>query len=102
MLKKQQWLKKKKEGEEEVIAKGLSTDKLYLNRNALKKEEEEKVDQNFGWNVYGEEAYYKAYHKRCQTLEKDDKLYKDAIKGETIKPTEDALTKLQQDVIKQQ
>jgi hypothetical protein len=53
MLKKQQWLKKKKEGEEEVIAKGLSTDKLYLNRNALKKEEEEKVDQNFGWNVYG-------------------------------------------------
>lgn len=54
MVKKEQWLQKRKNAELELEAKGLSKDKLYLNRNAIKKEEAEKVDQSFGWNVYGE------------------------------------------------
>lgn len=37
MMKKKEWLKKRKDAEEEVEAKGLNKDKLYLNRNALKK-----------------------------------------------------------------
>jgi len=44
MMKKQEWLKKRKSAEEEIEAKGLSKDRLYLNRSALKKEEEEKPD----------------------------------------------------------
>lgn len=39
MMKKNEWLKKRKEAEAEVEAKGLNKDKLYLNRNALKKDE---------------------------------------------------------------
>lgn len=38
-MKKNEWLKKRKEAEAEVEAKGLNKDKLYLNRNALKKDE---------------------------------------------------------------
>jgi len=37
MLKKKDWLKKNAEAEKEIEAKGLSKDKLYLNRNAIKK-----------------------------------------------------------------
>ncbi len=37
MMKKKEWVKKREEAEEEVVAKGLTKDKLYLNRNALKK-----------------------------------------------------------------
>jgi peptidyl-prolyl isomerase G (cyclophilin G) len=72
-----------------------------LNRNALKKDEGEKIDESFGWNVYGEEASYKAYHKRCLTLEKDDKSYKEQMTGADVKPSDEALNKLQQDIIKQ-
>jgi len=36
-----------------------------MNRNALKKEKEEKPNQSFGWNVFGQEASYKAHEKRC-------------------------------------
>ena len=92
MLKKNNWLKKRKEEEEEVQAKGINKDKLYMNRNALKKEEEGKVDQSFGWNVYGEEATYKAYDKRCEKM-------KQRQGGE--KQTEDALNRLQEDIIRQ-
>lgn len=100
-MKKKEWLKKRKDAEEEVEAKGLNKDKLYLNRNALKKQEEEKPNENFGWNVYGEEAFYKAYHKRCQTLEKDEKAYEEQMKGVQGKTSEDALNRLQQEIQKQ-
>ena len=53
MLKRNNWIKKRKEEEEEIIAKGINPTKLYLNRNALKKDEDEKINQSFGWNVYG-------------------------------------------------
>lgn len=36
-----------------------------MNRNSLKREKELKEDQSFGWNVFGEEATYRAYDKRC-------------------------------------
>ena len=75
MMKKQEWVKKQREAEEEVQAKGLNRDKLYMNRNALKKEEQDRPDTHFGWNIYGEEAYYKAYDKRCSTLTKDEEAY---------------------------
>jgi calcium/calmodulin-dependent protein kinase (CaM kinase) II/peptidyl-prolyl isomerase G (cyclophilin G) len=101
MLKKKEWWKKRSEAEQEVEAKGLSKDKLYLNRNALKKEEEEKPDESFGWNVYGEEAYYKAYHKRCGAIEIDSVAYQEQMNGGITKPSEDALNKLQQDITKQ-
>lgn len=39
MIKKQEWLEKRKNAELELEAKGLSKEKLYLNRNALKKEQ---------------------------------------------------------------
>lgn len=39
MLKKKEYWKKRTEAEQELEAKGVSKDKLYLNRNALKKEE---------------------------------------------------------------
>ena len=43
MMKKQEWVKKQREAEEEVQAKGLNRDKLYMNRNALKKEEQDRL-----------------------------------------------------------
>lgn len=47
-----------------------------MNRNCLRKEQEEKVDQSFGWNVFGEEASYRAYEKRCEKLGFDPERYK--------------------------
>jgi len=38
MLKKNEYLKKRKEAEEEVLAKGLKSEKLYMNRHSIKKE----------------------------------------------------------------
>ena len=96
MIKKNNWLKKRKEEEEEIQAKGINKDKLYMNRNALRKEEDgERVDQSFGWNVYGDEATYKAYDKRCERLEKQKQAEGEG-KGE------EALNRLQQDIIRQQ
>ena len=40
MLKRNNWIKKRKEEEEEIVAKGINPTKLYLNRNALKKDED--------------------------------------------------------------
>jgi hypothetical protein len=52
-----------------MAAKGVDAGKLYMNRNGGRKEEAEKGDdQSFGWNVFGEDAYYKAYERRCGKL----------------------------------
>ncbi len=73
MIKKNEWLQKKKHAEELLESKGISKDKLYLNRNALKKEDEdEKPNKSFGWTIYSEDAYYNAYDKRCQALQKNE------------------------------
>lgn len=98
MLKKNNWMKKRKEEEEEIQAKGINKDKLYMNRNAVRKEEEERVDQSFGWNVYGDEATYKAYDKRCEKMEKEKQRQGE---GEE-KRMDDALNRMQQDIIRQQ
>ena len=37
MIKKNQWHEKLKKSQQELQAKGISKEKLYLNRNALKK-----------------------------------------------------------------
>ena len=65
MIKRQEYQEKISRSEKQLAAKGLDKNKLYLNRNALKKEKEHKEDQSFGWNVFGEDAYYKAYDRRC-------------------------------------
>ena len=53
---------------------------MYLNRNALKKDDDdepkEKTEQ-YGWNVYTEDAYYSAHEKRCLTLAKNEDLNKE-------------------------
>lgn len=41
MIKKREWLEKKKQAEEEIESKGISRNKIYLNRNALKKEDDD-------------------------------------------------------------
>jgi hypothetical protein len=40
MIKKKDWYEKRKLAEEEIQSKGLSKDKLYMNRNAIKKDDE--------------------------------------------------------------
>lgn len=60
-----------------------------MNRNCLRKEQEEKVDQSFGWNVFGEEASYRAYEKRCEKLGFDPERYKQQMQNPDLitKPT---------------
>lgn len=57
-------MEKRKLLEEELKAKGIKEDKLYLNRTCAQKEELE-VKEGVGAGVFTQEALYKAYHKRC-------------------------------------
>lgn len=69
----------------------------------MKKEKEDKGIEHISWNVYGEEAYYKAYDRRCQHLQKDDEYYLEqkelGYSKNQIK--EEALNRLSEDIIKQ-
>lgn len=75
-----------------------------MNRNCLRKDKEEKVDQSFGWNVFGEEASYRAYEKRCEKLGFNEERYKQQMEnpGLAIKPSEEALNNLASDIQRQE
>lgn len=74
----------------QIAAKGLEKSKTYMNRNCLKKEKEIKEDQSFGWNVFGEQASYKAYERRCEKLGFDPQRYKQQLENPdaVTKPSE--------------
>lgn len=62
----------------ELEFKSIDEKQYYLNRMALKKDDEEpkkKKSEYFGWDVFNEDAVYNAYKKRCTTLVKDNGLY---------------------------
>ena len=97
-------MERRERSEKELAAKGLDRSKLYLNRNSLKKDKEEKEDRSFGWNVFGEDAYYKAYDRRCEKLEMDKDRYEKQMENPDamIKPKEEALNALVEDIQKQE
>ena len=104
MRRREEWEEKTKRSEAELAAKGIGKEKLYLNRTSLRKEREEKPDQSYGWNVFGEEAYFKAYHRRCDKLEVDREKYKEQMTNpdKVHEPSEQALNLLAEDIQKQE
>lgn len=60
-----------------------------MNRNSMKKDKEARQDQSFGWNVFSEDAYYKAYDRRCEKLTFNEENYKKQMQNPNIeiKPT---------------
>jgi calcium/calmodulin-dependent protein kinase (CaM kinase) II/peptidyl-prolyl isomerase G (cyclophilin G) len=87
-----------------MAAKGLEAGRFYMTRNVGKKEDTEKgEDQSFGWNVFGEDAYYKAYDRRCGKLTFDKERYQKQMEDPTIvmKPTEESLNEMVSDLQKQ-
>jgi hypothetical protein len=73
-MKKEEWLEKRKHLEEELKAKGINEEKLYLNRTCVQKDESDGKD-GFGWNVFTHEALYKAYYRRCAEHPIDKETY---------------------------
>lgn len=103
-MKKEEWLGKRKHLEEELKAKGINEDKLYLNRTCGNKEETDNGKDAFGWNVFTHEGVYKAYYRRCAEHPIDKEKYekdKNSFPSPLDKPSDEALNRLAADVEKQ-
>lgn len=71
---------RRKEKLEELQFKGIDQEKKYMNYTAQQQEhydskKKHQVD-NFGWNVFNDDALYTAYKKRCANLPFNEDQYK--------------------------
>lgn len=66
------WKARQEQQNEDLAAKGLTTEKLYLTQSSLHSEHvdgsKKTKTETFGWDVFNQDALFKAYNKRCETL----------------------------------
>lgn len=75
MRKRKEWEEQQKDYMAEVGKKGVSMEKKYLTDTVSKTEKMKKRNQKketFGWDVFNDDAVYRAYEKRAEKLNKDD------------------------------
>ena len=86
-LKRQEWLQEREKTKKKLIEQGVPENKLYtlesIHRNELQKEQAMKKAKNetFGWDVFNNEAYYRAHKKRLRDMPFDKELYEEQMKN---------------------
>lgn len=86
-LKRQEWIQEREKTKKKLIEQGIPENKLYtlesIHRNELEKEKEIKKAKNesFGWDVFNNEAYYRAHKKRLRDMPFDKELYEEQMKN---------------------
>ena len=86
-LKRQEWLQEREKTKKKLIEQGVPENKLYtlesIHRNELQKEQALKKAKNetFGWDVFNNEAYYRAHKKRLRDMPFDKELYEEQMKN---------------------
>ena len=110
-LKRQEWLQEREKTKKKLIEQGIPENKLYtlesIHRNELQKEQAMKKAKNetFGWDVFNNEAYYRAHKKRLRDMPFDKELYEEQMKNGidmTKIDTEERKNLLKNDIEQQQ
>jgi hypothetical protein len=73
--KRKEWQEQHKDYIEEIGKRGVPTEKQYLTDTVAKTDKVKKRDKKkitFGWDVFNDDAIYRAYEKRTEKLQKDD------------------------------
>ena len=73
--KRKEWQEQNDEFMTEIDKKGLTKEKRYLTETVSKTEKMKKRNKKkitFGWDVFNDEAIYRAYEKRIDKLQRDD------------------------------
>lgn len=86
-LKRQEWLIEREKTKKKLNSQGIPENKLYtldsIHKSEMIKEQLLKKAKNetFGWDVFNNEAYYRAHKKRLRDMPFDKELYDDQMKN---------------------
>lgn len=103
-MSREQWKKKQDEHKNKMKAQGVPEDKSYVYESIKKNEaikdynHHKEKNKTFGWDVFNNEAKYRAYKKRLKNMPFDKDLYELQMKGENTPISEERKNLLKNDI----
>ena len=102
--KRKEWQEQQNEYISHLEKKGIDKKKLYLTETAARAEKTKKRDkkkETFGWDMFNDDAIFKAYEKRASKLQKDDIDESNLTEADKKKLEQERLDRLVEDIEQQ-